>query len=65
MAEQNLEEVQRELQEFQLQLPNILDNSVPEGKDEHANVEIRCWAPPEFCLSIHDHVALGESFRGY
>ncbi len=64
-AEHDLEQIQQELQEFQLQLPNILDNSVPEGKDEQANVEVRRWGTPtKFNFPIQDHVALGEALAG-
>src|ERR1700719_550612 len=42
-------------------LPNILDDSVPEGRDESANVEVRRFGMPrEFTFEPKDHVALGE-----
>lgn len=64
-AEQSLEAVQHELHEFQLQLPNILDASVPEGKDEHANVTVYQWGKtPVFDFAVQDHVALGEHLGG-
>ncbi len=41
-------------------LPNIPDDSVPVGKDESQNVEVRSWgARPEFRLEPRDHVDLG------
>ncbi|OLE54059.1 MAG: serine--tRNA ligase [Acidobacteria bacterium 13_1_20CM_3_53_8] len=41
-------------------LPNIPHESVPVGKDEAANVEIRRWgAKPEFDFEPKDHVDLG------
>jgi seryl-tRNA synthetase len=44
-----------------LGLPNILHSSVPEGRDESANVEVRRWGVPrQFDFTPKDHVALGE-----
>jgi seryl-tRNA synthetase len=43
-------------------LPNIPHESVPVGKDESANVEIRRWgAKPEFDFEPRDHVDLGTA----
>ena len=36
----------REFSRLQLELPNILHASVPEGRDESANVEVRRWGEP-------------------
>ena len=42
-------------------LPNIPHESVPVGKDESANVEIRRWGTkPEFDFDPRDHVDLGS-----
>src|SRR3984893_17965473 len=42
-------------------LPTMLHRSVPEGRDESANVEVRRWGMPrEFDFEPKDHVALGE-----
>jgi len=44
-----------------LAVPNLLDESVPEGADEAQNVEVaRVGTPPEFDFEPRDHVALGE-----
>jgi seryl-tRNA synthetase len=43
-------------------LPNIPHESVPVGKDESANVEIRRWGnKPEFDFEPRDHVDLGTA----
>ena len=43
-------------------LPNIPHESVPVGKDESANVEIRSWGTkPEFDFEPRDHVDLGTA----
>lgn len=61
-AEQGLNEVQAELQDIALGLPNILHESVPEGKDEDENVEIRRWGEPtQFDFEPKDHVDLGAA----
>jgi seryl-tRNA synthetase len=41
-----LAEVQKKLEEWQLGLPNLLHESVPDGKDETANVEVHRWGEP-------------------
>jgi seryl-tRNA synthetase len=35
-----------ELQSIELGLPNLLDDDVPDGRDEDDNVEVRRWANP-------------------
>jgi len=53
--------VQAEFDELVLGLPNLLHESVPDGRDESANVEIRRWgAPRSFDFEPADHVAIGE-----
>jgi seryl-tRNA synthetase len=43
-------------------LPNILDDDVPDGADETANVELKRWgAPPEFGFVPKQHFELGEA----
>jgi seryl-tRNA synthetase len=60
-VEANLDQIQRELSRLQLELPNILHSSVPEGREESANVEVRRWSEPRrFSFEPKDHVALGE-----
>lgn len=64
-AEADLDAVQVELTAFQLQIPNILHEAVPDGKDETANVEVRRWGvPTQFDFPVKDHVALGEGVGG-
>jgi seryl-tRNA synthetase len=53
--------VQSQLDELVLGLPNILHDSVPEGRDENSNVEVRRWGEPrQFEFKARDHVELGE-----
>jgi seryl-tRNA synthetase len=60
-VEKQLEVIQAELSALQLGLPNLLHDSVPEGHDESANVELRRWGEPrQFDFPPLDHVAVGE-----
>jgi seryl-tRNA synthetase len=53
--------VQVELDGLLLGLPNLLQPGVPDGADEHANVELRRWGTPRsFDFTPRDHVELGE-----
>ena len=64
-AEQALNEIQEQLNAFFLSLPNILDASVPEGRDESDNVELYCWGEPRnFDFEPLDHVDLGAKLGG-
>ncbi len=57
-----LDVVQAELDAILHRLPNIPAAEVPEGKDEHDNVELRRWGTPRtFEFEVKDHVALGEA----
>ncbi len=54
--------VQRELEQIALGLPNLLHESVPDGRDESGNVEVRRWGEPRtFDFKPKDHVELGEA----
>ena len=60
-AEKRLEVIQAQLNDIQMGLPNLLHASVPEGRDESANVEVRRWGEPrKFDFEPKDHVAIGE-----
>jgi len=59
--ENELALVQSEFDELVLGLPNMLHDSVPDGRDENANVEVRRWGTPRaFDFQPLDHVAIGE-----
>jgi len=60
-AEAELEQIQQELATITLGVPNLPHSSVPDGKDETGNVEIRRWGEPrQFDFTPKDHVDLGE-----
>jgi len=55
-------ELAAQLEGMLLELPNILDNSVPDGADEDDNELIRSWGEiPQFDFAPRDHVAIGEA----
>ena len=59
-AEAALETVQAESEAWLMGLPNLLHDSVPEGRDETANVEVRRHGKPrEFEFTPLDHADLG------
>lgn len=59
-AESELDALQNSLQKILMGIPNLLQDSVPDGVSEDDNVEIRRWGmPPEFDFEVKDHVDLG------
>ncbi|MDE2052965.1 MAG: serine--tRNA ligase, partial [Gammaproteobacteria bacterium] len=64
-AERQLTDVQEELESAQLGLPNLLHESVPDGRSEADNREVRRWGEPrELAFEAKDHVQVGEGLRG-
>jgi seryl-tRNA synthetase len=64
-AEEVFAAAQTAFDDLALRLPNLPHSSVPEGKDEHGNVELRTWGTPRsFDFAPQDHVALGEKLGG-
>ena len=63
--EAQLEHIQQDLQAFLSVIPNTPHISVPVGKSEADNVEMRSvGSPPEFDFEVKDHVSLGEDVGG-
>lgn len=61
VIEKQFEEVHEELNTYLATLPNLVHESVPVGKDENANVEIRRWGTPKtFDFTPLDHVDLTQ-----
>ncbi|WP_461520753.1 serine--tRNA ligase [Porticoccus sp.] len=59
-AEDALNDVQRQLDEYLSGVPNTPDSEVPAGVSEDDNVEIRRWGEPRvFDFEVKDHVDLG------
>ena len=60
-----LDVLQSELNQLLLAVPNLPQDSVPVGSDEHGNVELRRWSPTgteptPLGFTPKDHVDLGE-----
>lgn len=59
------DEVLSQLDNIALNVPNLPDPSVPLGKDDSFNVEVRRWGEPrKFDFPVRDHVDLGENLGG-
>lgn len=64
-VDESLSAVQAQLERWQLGLPNLLHESVPDGRDESANVEVARWGEPRrFTFKPRDHVEVGERLGG-
>ena len=60
-----LDAVQNQLEAITQSVPNLPDDSVPDGKDENDNVEVSRWGTPkEYDFEVKDHVDLGEMGDG-
>jgi len=56
-----LKEVETELRDIMLSIPNIPNESVPVGKDENDNPEVRKWGQPKhFDFTPKPHWEIGE-----
>jgi seryl-tRNA synthetase len=52
--------LQTEIADFLMGIPNLPDETVPVGKDETENKEVKRWGKiPEFSFPVKDHVDLG------
>ena len=60
-SETRLGELQTELNDFLMGVPNLPHESVATGRDESGNVEVVRWGTPRnFDFAVRDHVDLGE-----
>ena len=58
--ETQLASIQHELQQWMLEVPNLLHESVPIGASADDNVEVRKWGTPRtFDFAVKDHVDVG------
>jgi len=59
--EEKTKKLQGEIKQILYQIPNIIHKSVPIGKDESKNVEIKkVGKPKKFGFSVKSHIGLGE-----
>ena len=60
--EASQEEIEKKYSRLALTIPNLIHESVPVGKDETANREIKKWGKiPEFDFKINDHIDISEN----
>lgn len=58
--EKELDRIRTDLENLLLRIPNIPHESVPVGRDETENVEVRRWGTPRtFDFEVKDHVDVG------
>lgn len=56
--------VQDEFNDLLMRIPNVPQDVVPVGEDEHDNLELRQWGTPRtFEFVVKDHVAIGEAME--
>jgi seryl-tRNA synthetase len=59
-AGKHVNELEEKEKGLLMQLPNLLHESVPEGKDENDNVEVKRWGKiPKFDFPVKGHIDLG------
>jgi seryl-tRNA synthetase len=64
-AKADFEKVQAEIDAIHASIPNLLHESVPDGRDSEQNFEVRRWGEPrQFDFAVKDHVSLGEASGG-
>jgi seryl-tRNA synthetase len=64
-GEEALADLQAEIDRLLLDLPNLVHESVPNGRDASANVEVRRFGEPRrFDFEARDHVAVAEGLGG-
>jgi len=63
-SEARLDQLRLQLETIALGIPNVLHESVPPGRDESQNLELkRVGAPRVFDFPVKDHIALGERHK--
>ncbi len=59
--EEKMQKLSLEIKEIMMKIPNIIHDSVPIGKNDKENVEIKKFGKPkEFNFPVKSHVELGE-----
>ncbi len=59
LTEKQVVNQEQKIHDFLLRLPNLLDDSVPMGKDSKDNVQVKTWGTiPQFSFQIKNHIDL-------
>jgi seryl-tRNA synthetase len=60
--EEKVNQCEQKVHYYLMRLPNLLHETVPTGKDENDNVQVRSWGEiPKFSFPVKDHINLGLS----
>ena len=60
--EKRVADIEMDLQDIVMGIPNLCDDSVPVGKDDTENVELKKWGKvPEFAFDPKPHWEIGEN----
>ena len=59
LIEKNVTEQEQKIRNYLLRLPNLLEDSVPQGEDSNDNVQVKTWGTiPQFSFPIKNHIDL-------
>jgi seryl-tRNA synthetase len=59
LMEKQVSEQEAKTRDYLMRLPNLLDDTVPLGKDDHDNVRIKAWGTiPTFGFPVKNHIDL-------
>lgn len=62
LIEKQVAEQEQKTHGFLLRLPNLLDDSVPLGKDSNDNVQVKTWGTiPQFTFPVKNHIDLATN----
>jgi len=62
VLDSEIDSAEKRYRELMLMLPNLIHESVPEGKDANDNIEVRRWGEPKKSgFKAKDHIDLGLS----
>ncbi|UDG80912.1 Serine--tRNA ligase [Candidatus Hartigia pinicola] len=60
-----LYKLQQEIRDITLNIPNIPNDDIPDGKNDSDNIEVLRWGKPrQYDFEVKDHVSLGELIGG-
>jgi seryl-tRNA synthetase len=63
IVEKKATEQEAKIRDYLLRLPNLLDDSVPLGKDSNDNVQVKTWGIiPQFTFPLKNHIDLALNF---
>ena len=62
LIEKQVAEQELKTRDFLLRLPNLLDDSVPLGKDSNDNMQVKTWGTiPQFTFPVKNHIDLATN----